>query len=161
MKSLVYQSIPATSTTAAIGLGLPFGTPSAYAAATAYSVGNYVLSPSREGVVSAVANWYCIKAGTGKTPAQNPNYWLELDTNGIPVKAVYALLQCAVHPLRWTDDAQTTPTTTVGMLLPPNDAAPLNQIMFGGFSSPGGYLGNVKIINQAAGSIAHVTFYSA
>src|SRR5690606_307846 len=44
----------------------------AYDAATAYAVGDYVLSASL---------WYrCIQAGTGQTPASSPLYWTAVTT---------------------------------------------------------------------------------
>ena len=154
MKSLVYQQL--STLTSAIGIGLPFGTPSAYAAATTYSVGQYVTSPSKDGVVSLTAPWYCIKAGKGKTPAANPDYWLELDSNGIPVHAVYAAIQCEGADLRWTDDGLTTPTGSVGNILPYNAATyPNSELMYNR-----GYLGNVQIIQQTTTAKANVTFYA-
>jgi hypothetical protein len=153
MTPIIYNQISVL--TSAVGIGLPLGSPSTYNAATAYSVGNTALYPSLNGVASQAANWYCIKAGTGKTPSSNPSYWIELDTNGIPVLAVYAAIQCEGADVRWTDDGLTTPTSAIGNILPYNaNTYPLTELLYNR-----GPLRNVKIIQASATAKANITFY--
>lgn|SRR3990167_4168841 len=146
MKAVAFHQI--TVLTSAIGIGLPAGTPSAYNAASAYSVGNYVTYLTVE--------YYCIQAGTGKTPDSNPTYWLALDADGIPTNALYARLQCTGKGVCWTDDGRTTPTATVGNRLPPNsDTLSYSEVMY-----KDGDLGNIKVIETSATAVLNVTFYT-
>ncbi len=152
MRSLAYHQI--SSLSAAVGIGLPLGSPSAFNVLTSYSVGNTVLFASTDDA-SVTATWYCVQAGTGKTPSSNPRYWIELDANGIPVRAVYAAIQCESKSLRWTDDG-TVPTSSLGNLLPYNaDTLPFSELMYGR-----GPLYNIQIIESGMSAKANVTFYA-
>jgi len=57
------------------------GTVAAYGGATPYVIGDLVLSGG--------INYYCIQAGTGKTPATEPTYWYPLTASIYEIPTVY------------------------------------------------------------------------
>ncbi len=145
MKPLAYiQLSPAT----AIGLGFAnVATAVAYNAITAYAVADCAIGTDGK-------YYACLVATTGNAPP-NSTYWVEVDgTYGIPVRAIYAAIQCQGKSIRYRDDG-TAPSATVGMLLPYNaNGLPFTELMYNR-----GPLWLVKIIQSAATAKANVTFY--
>lgn len=63
-------------------------------------------------------------------------------------KPIRALIQAEAQAIRWTDDEDVDPTTTVGMLIPA-----------GGTLEYDGDLARFRMFGAAGGAIANVTFY--
>lgn len=65
----------------------------------------------------------------------------------VPVQAKYAVIVAEAQAARWRDDG-TSPTSTVGMLLPVN--TPFTYL---------GNLGALKFIQSTAGTIVNIAYY--
>lgn len=65
-----------------------------------------------------------------------------------PTRPIRALIQAEAQAIRWTDDEDVDPTTAIGMV-----------IAVGGTLEYDGDLSKFRMIEDAAGAIANVSFY--